>query len=98
MQSLTHFFAYAVLTASLVALPAATAHAARGQDFPNTTCTCQKCGSNGGDVNGQCGSVCKDKTVYSKGSEPYDYCKAAARVLPFGGQGIQPPVGGTLRR
>ena len=27
MQSLTHFFAYAVLTASLVALPAATAHA-----------------------------------------------------------------------
>jgi hypothetical protein len=48
-----------------------------GQDFPNHTCTCQGCAEGGGDVTGQCASVCKDKTVYSKGSEPYDYCKAA---------------------
>ena len=53
---------------------------ARGQDFPGTTCTCKGCASGGGDLTGQCASVCKDKTVYSKGSEPYDYCKAAARV------------------
>jgi hypothetical protein len=53
---------------------------ARGQDFPGTTCTCKGCASGGGDLTGQCSSVCKDKTVYSKGSEPYDYCKAAARV------------------
>lgn len=52
---------------------------AMGQDFPGTTCTCKGCASGGGDLTGQCASVCKDKTVYSKGSEPYDYCKAAAR-------------------
>jgi hypothetical protein len=52
---------------------------AMGQDFPGTTCTCKGCASGGGDLTGQCNSVCKDKTVYSKGSEPYDYCKAAAR-------------------
>jgi hypothetical protein len=56
--------------------------AAQGQDFPGTTCTCKGCASNGGDLTGQCSSVCKDKTVYSKGSEPYDYCKAV-RVLPW---------------
>jgi hypothetical protein len=48
-----------------------------GQSFPNHTCTCQGCAAGGGDVTGQCGTVCKDKTVYSKGSEPHDYCKAA---------------------
>jgi hypothetical protein len=53
-----------------------------GQDFPNQKCTCKKCGTNGGDVTGQCASVCKDKTVYDKGSESYDYCKAAVRVRP----------------
>jgi hypothetical protein len=50
---------------------------AMGQDFPGTTCTCKGCASGGGDLTGQRSSVCKDKTVYSKGSEPYDYCKAA---------------------
>lgn len=52
-----------------------------GQEFPNTTCTCKSCGAKGADgkaqdVTGQCASVCKDKEVYSKGSEPHDYCKA----------------------
>src|SRR5688500_9165099 len=56
--------------------------AAKGKDFPNSTCTCQGCAAGGGDLTGQCSSVCKDKTVYSKGSEPHDYCKAAL---------IQPP-------
>jgi hypothetical protein len=55
--------------------------AAQGQDFPDTTCTCKGCGPKGGDVTGQCPSVCKDKTVFSKGSEPHDFCKAA-RVRP----------------
>jgi hypothetical protein len=53
-----------------------------GQDFPDHKCTCQGCGAGGGDVNGQCATVCKDKTVYDKGSEPYDYCKKAAVVRP----------------
>ena len=56
--------------------------AAQGQDFPGIKCTCKGCGSKGGDVTGQCSSVCKDKTVFAKGSEPYDYCKAA-RVLSW---------------
>jgi hypothetical protein len=73
-------FARAALTAGLAGLSAPAALAAQGQDFQNTTCTCKKCASGGGDVDGQCGSVCKDKTVYSKGSEPHDYCKAAAAV------------------
>lgn len=50
-----------------------------GQSFPGTKCTCQGCGSGGGDLVGQCASVCKDKEVYAKGSKPYDYCKAAKR-------------------
>ncbi|WP_162349019.1 hypothetical protein [Pseudoxanthomonas gei] len=57
----------------------------KGQDFPSTKCTCKGCGKNpttgaATDVTGQCATVCKDKTVYSKGSESYDYCKAAART------------------
>ena len=56
----------------------------KGQDFPGSKCTCKGCGSNPKgekvDVTGQCATVCKDKTVYSKGSEPYDYCKAAAKA------------------
>jgi hypothetical protein len=58
---------------------------AQGQDFPGTTCTCQGCGSGGGDVTGQCGSVCKGKTVYAKGSLPHDYCKASDTGL------VRPP-------
>jgi hypothetical protein len=53
--------------------------AAQGQDFPDHKCTCKGCASGGGDLTGQCASVCKDKTVYDKGSEPNDYCKKAAR-------------------
>lgn len=56
--------------------------AAMGQDFPDQKCTCKGCGTGGGDVTGQCGSVCKDKTVYDKGSESYDYCKAKAIQRP----------------
>jgi len=56
--------------------------AADGQDFPNHTCTCKGCASGGGDLTGQCASVCKDKTVYAKGSEPHDYCKAEIRPQP----------------
>ena len=63
-----------------------------GQDFPNHKCTCKKCGEKGADVTGQCASVCKDKTVYDKGSESYDYCKAAVKVVRppwawYGGSG-----------
>lgn len=58
----------------------------KGQDFPGTTCTCKNCGTDSQgrktDVTGQCPAVCKDKTVYSKGSEPHDYCKAARTRIP----------------
>jgi hypothetical protein len=80
MKAFASFFARAALTAGLAGFSAPAALAAQGQDFPNKTCTCKGCASGGGDVNGQCGSVCKDKTVYSKGSESNDYCKAAAAV------------------
>jgi len=89
MKSVAGFFACAILTAGLAGFPAAAALAAKGQDFPNTTCTCKGCASGGGDLTGKCGSVCKDKTVYSKGSEPHDYCKAAGRRGPGG---VVPPV------
>ena len=80
MKAFANFFARAALTAGLAGFSAPAALAAQGQDFPNTTCDCKGCASGGGDTTGQCSSVCKDKTVYSKGSEPNDYCKAAARV------------------
>lgn len=73
---------FALVFALLAAGPALAEQ--KGQDFPDTKCTCKSCGSNPKgekvDVTGQCATVCKDKTVYSKGSEPYDYCKAAAKV------------------
>jgi hypothetical protein len=81
MKSVASFFACAALTAGLVGFSASPALAAKGEDFPGTTCTCQGCAEGGGDVNGDCASVCKGKTVYSKGSEPYDYCKAAGRTV-----------------
>jgi len=81
MKTFASFFARAAITAGLAGLSAPAALAAMGQDFPNTTCTCKGCASGGGDVDGQCGSVCKDKTVYSKGSESHDYCKAAAATV-----------------
>src|SRR5262245_9369192 len=80
MKAFASFFARAALTAGLAALSAPAALAAKGQAFPNTTCDCKGCASGVGDVTGQCGNVCKDKTVYSKGSQPHDFCKAAATV------------------
>lgn len=66
----------------------------KGQDFPGTKCTCKGCETTptGGkkDVTGQCEKVCKDKTVYSKGSEPYDYCKAARVKRPIGDRSVTP--------
>jgi len=68
-----------------------------GQSFPDHKCTCKGCGDKRGDVTGQCASVCKDKEVFDKGSESYDYCKASAKTRPglgsvFGGFG-----GGVIR-
>jgi hypothetical protein len=76
MKSVARFFAYAALAAAVAGFSAVAALAAKGKDFPGTTCTCQGCEPGGGDTTGDCATVCKDKTVYSKGSEPHDYCKA----------------------
>jgi hypothetical protein len=76
MKSVARFFAYAALAAGLAGSSTIAALAAQGKDFPGQKCTCQGCGDHGGDVTGDCASVCKDKTVYSKGSLPNDYCKA----------------------
>jgi hypothetical protein len=75
LKSLRHLLAAAALTTSIVGFSLILAEAGTGQDFPNTKCTCKGCDDNGGDLTGQCDTVCKDKTVYAKGSEPYDYCK-----------------------
>lgn len=74
-----------VTLALALGLASSPALARKGQDFPGTTCTCKACGAKGADgkaqdVTGQCASVCKDKEVYDKGSEPHDYCKAKART------------------
>jgi len=84
MNSTTPVFIKAAMIACL-AFCSSHAHAEqKGQDFPGSKCTCKGCGKSPTgattDVTGQCATVCKDKTVYSKGSESYDYCKAAARV------------------
>jgi hypothetical protein len=73
MKTVRRFLTYAAIVASLE-LSSLAALAGQGQDFPNTKCTCKECASNNGDLIGQCNEVCKDKTVYSKGSESYDYC------------------------
>jgi hypothetical protein len=70
--------------------------AAMGQDFPGATCTCKGCGGGGGDVTGSCSSVCNNKTVYAKGSEPHDYCKAEGLVRPPSGLIWFNPGGGLL--
>jgi hypothetical protein len=96
MKSFFAFLGLSLLMIALAQMPApSAAKDAQGQDLPDHTCTCQKCASGGGDVNGQCNTVCKDKTVYQKGSEPYDYCKAAARRFP--GRNIGRVPRGTLR-
>lgn len=81
MKFVANFFAWAALTAGVAGFSTTDALAAQGQDFPGTTCTCQKCATGGGDLTGACGTVCKDKTVYSAGSEPHDYCKSAGRTV-----------------
>ena len=81
MKSVANFFACAALTAGLAGFSTGFAKAANGESFPGVTCTCQGCASGGGDLTGDCASVCKGKTVYSKGSEPHDYCKAAAKTV-----------------
>ncbi len=81
MITVSRFAAFALILGFSVA-GATSALAAKGQDFPDTKCTCKGCGPKKTDVTGQCASVCKDKTVYSKGSEPHDYCKAARVKLP----------------
>jgi hypothetical protein len=80
MKAFARFFARASLTAGLAGFPAPAALAAPGQSFPGVTCTCKGCASGGGDLTGDCATVCKDKTVFSKGSEPHDYCKASATM------------------
>jgi hypothetical protein len=77
MKSLSSSFFMSVVICAGLAGSAGHALAAQGQNFPKDTCTCQGCAKGGGDLTGKCGSVCKDKTVYSAGSEPHDYCKAA---------------------
>jgi hypothetical protein len=84
MKSARFFFACTVLTTCLAWFSASPASAAPGQSFPGVTCTCQGCASGGGDLTGDCATVCKDKTVYSKGSEPHDYCKKAATMTGNG--------------
>ena len=76
-----------LISALALALAAGTpALAAPGEQQPTgSKCTWQKCGATGADgtkqdVTGQCGTVCKGKEVYSKGSEPNDYCKASAKA------------------
>ena len=81
MKTMANFFVCAALTAGLAWISASAALALDGENFPGTTCTCQGCASGGGDLTGDCASVCKGKTVYSKGSEPHDYCKAAAKTV-----------------
>ena len=82
-----------IIALGALALAPRDALAAKGQDFPNHTCTCKGCGSTGGDVTGQCTTVCKDKTVYSKGSEPNDYCKASDAGSGSGSGSTRPGSG-----
>lgn len=82
-------FAAAAL-ASIAFISPKAAHSEPGQKFPGVTCTCKGCGPNKSDVTGKCPSVCKDKTVFSKGSEPHDYCKAASVRLPRGAVRARP--------
>src|SRR6476659_3630242 len=97
MKSFFGFLGLALLMIALARMPVpAAAKDAQGQDLPDHTCTCKKCASNGGDLSGQCNSVCKDKTVYQKGSEANDYCKTAVRRVPRGTFGRVPA--GTLQR
>lgn len=91
MTSVTRILAHASLIAVLVGSSSIAALAAKGNQFPGTTCTCQGCAPGGGDTTGDCASVCTDKTVYSKGSEPHDYCKA--KELTVTGSNLRAAMG-----
>lgn len=94
MKSMTSAIMKVGMTACLAVLCSSANAKQKGQDFPDTKCTCKACETTptGGkkDVTGQCDKVCKDKTVYSKGSEPYDYCKAARFKRPIGDRADTP--------
>jgi hypothetical protein len=75
MRVLGRSLAQVAMITAVIGLSAPAAMAGKGEDFPNTKCECRKCAPNGGDVSGQCDSVCKGKTVFAKGSDPLDYCK-----------------------
>lgn len=74
MNTVRRLSTCAAIVASLAFCFSAPALAGQGQDFPDTKCTCKECAANNTDLTGQCSEVCKDKTVYAKGSETYDYC------------------------
>ena len=100
MKTLFRFFLYAALALGLTVLsvpggiPASEAKIKRPPEDVKGTCTCNGCATNGGDVVGQCSTVCKGKTVYKKGSQPHDWCgKDPARRRP-GGPVMRPPTGG----
>jgi hypothetical protein len=82
MRDLGRSLAQIAMIAAVIGLSTPAVMAGTGKDFPDTKCTCQECAPNGGDLVGQCDSVCKDKTVFAKGSETYDYCKKNDKAGP----------------
>lgn len=77
MKKLANLFVRGILLAASGAAPTpAIAEPATGQDFPGQTCICKECNMWHQDVVGKCRVVCKDKVVYAKRDEPYNYCKA----------------------
>jgi hypothetical protein len=71
----SRILASTAIVASVTLFAPLTASAGTGQDFPGVKCTCVDCNGKDSDIVGQCDSVCKDKTVFAKGSETYDYCR-----------------------
>jgi hypothetical protein len=71
----SRMLACTAIIASVTLFAPLTASAGNGQDFPDWKCTCVDCNGKDSDIVGQCASVCKDKTVFAKGSETYDYCR-----------------------
>jgi hypothetical protein len=75
MTVVNRILAYTAVAATLAVVAPLVASAGTGQDFPGVKCTCVDCNGSGSDLVGQCDSVCKDKTVFAKGSEALDYCR-----------------------
>ena len=80
MNAFASFFAHARINRRPCRVFRAHCSRGPGESFPGVTCTCKGCASGGGDLTGDYATVCKGKTVYSKGSEPHDYCKASATM------------------